>query len=236
MSAPELTLSWAQSVSDVTLPMARSLREQPRGAEPRTPAWELGLVQRKQITWWKIPCPWSIGCCLYLPDTSTGLFDIPPGRVIRETPALTWLCPTRIPDTRPLPNNRAQLANRGAILTLSHRHLLLRFSLQMKWFEEHKVREEENQEARVLLAWSLPTTGCAAGQAVSHWLTVRWESWTRSLLQPTESGECTFQWPWIFNWVLMRVVFQVNPWIEFSKKSEIRDSWKERYFSKSFKL
>lgn len=33
MSATELTLSWAQSVSDVTLPTARSLQEQQLGRQ-----------------------------------------------------------------------------------------------------------------------------------------------------------------------------------------------------------
>lgn len=33
MSATELTLSWAQSVSDVTLPTARSLQEQQPGRQ-----------------------------------------------------------------------------------------------------------------------------------------------------------------------------------------------------------
>lgn len=46
MSAPELTLSWAQSASDVTLPMARSLREQwPRGQSPE--------LQLESWVWYK---------------------------------------------------------------------------------------------------------------------------------------------------------------------------------------
>ena len=134
MSAPELTLSWAQSVSDVTLPMARSLREQrPQGQSPelQLDSWVWYKGNRLPDERFHVLDPLDVAfTCLTQVLACSRTHSTWKSHQGNPSPDLAL--PTRIPDTRPLPNNGAQLANRGAILTLSHRHLLLRFSLQMK--------------------------------------------------------------------------------------------------------